>query len=697
MAEQLNDDPAKKTILFFHGPGGNGKSLLLKYLRKNICKRLTADQWQTAKAKSDEDLAHGLERLQSTQHLAVPSALLDFGLTLVGEAQPRDRFYGLLLLRKALGESAAGSVPNWKLTFPRYDFACIWYLHGKGKSSEEIKAMFPLGEAAGLATTLIDVVTQNPAGAVVNAFFSLVNPQVGQKLTLYLSKLGLSKEEFETIRGLDVDRELIERLPEYFARDLNAAMAEDHHPQRLALFFDTHEAFWGERRNLPREQDFFQDEWLRRLLRQLDLEKGIVAVVAGRDVPQWPMAKAVKPGTEIPEQYLRCVEVGNLSAADAVVFLQKVEIEDEALRDSLIVYASVVEDAVHPLHLGLCADVVLEAAHNGNSLSAANFATVPDAFDEKSAQLIERLLRYVDSDLRYAIHALSACRAFDFEIYQLLGEKLHFAGDRPSFNRLLRFSFVWQTEQRGTEWYRIHDLMRRLDDEKQVAAAHQVLAEHYQEESNLEAIYHINRLDWSQGIDLWANVFDETLKLSRYDLCCTLLDMRRELTISSYFQMGQISDLEGQYYKTLALYGEAQREYQEAIDAYEYDLQEDPNSTETLNNKGNSLQRLADLQAALSQHQDALDTYRQSIDAYDGALNRAPDYINALNNKGTTCLKYGFLCTQQNQPEKASEMISAGISGWDRSLELAPGNSALRERRNQIVAALEANNNSKEE
>ena len=61
----------------------------------------------------------------------MPSALLDFGLTLVGEAQPRDRFHGLLLLRKELGQLAAGSFPNRKLTFPRYDFACIWYLHSK--------------------------------------------------------------------------------------------------------------------------------------------------------------------------------------------------------------------------------------------------------------------------------------------------------------------------------------------------------------------------------------------------------------------------------------------------------------------------------------------------------------------------------------------------------------------------------------
>ena len=50
LAERLNDPP-RKEILFFHGAGGNGKSLLLKYLRTKVCKGLTAEQWQRAKAK----------------------------------------------------------------------------------------------------------------------------------------------------------------------------------------------------------------------------------------------------------------------------------------------------------------------------------------------------------------------------------------------------------------------------------------------------------------------------------------------------------------------------------------------------------------------------------------------------------------------------------------------------------------------
>ncbi|MEO0756227.1 MAG: tetratricopeptide repeat protein [Cyanobacteria bacterium J06648_16] len=668
LAERLND-PAQNQILFFYGPGGNGKSLLLRYLHKTMCKRLTAAQWQTAKALPDDQLAAKLATLPGTAHLPVPSALLDFGLTTLGEAQPKDRFYGLLLLRKALGESA--SEKGWRPALPRYDFACVWYLLQQGKSTEEIKSLFPL-DAAGFVTGLLAAATGSAGGAIVDSLFGFFGEGLGQKFALYQARLKLGKQDFEAIRGLDVNTDLIDRMPEFLALDLNAAMAEDGAPARIALFFDTHEAFWGEQRNLPREQYFLRDEWLRRLLRKLDLSAGIVAVVAGRDVPQWPGAKAVRPKTEIPESYLHAVAVENLAVADARAYLQKVGISDQALAESLMAYASVGPDAVHPLHLGLCADVVLEAAAAGTPLTAESFATVPAAFAEKSEQLIERLLRYVNDDLRYAIHALSACRAFNFETYRLLGEKLSFTADRPTFDRLVRFSFIRQNQQRGADWYSLHDLMRRLNEDAQVAAAHGVLAEAYQAEGNIEAIYHVNRLDWSQGVDRWVNRFDDALELSRYELCRTLLELRPELTVASDFKLGLISNAEGQYYQVLSQYPAAQREYQEAIDAYSRDLETAPDSTATLNNKGLALQSLADLQAALSQHQQAQQTYRESIAAYNAALERAPDDVGALNNKGNSLSRLADLQAALSQHQQAQQSYTDSIAAFDAALDRAP-------------------------
>jgi hypothetical protein len=125
LIERLNDDPAPQTILFFHGEGGNGKSLLLKYLQKNTCKRLISrTDWETVKVKSDRDLADIVTRLKPGTYYPVPTAFLDFGSKPLGDMQPQDRFFGLLTIRKDLAESAAGSAT---LKFRRFDFACVWY------------------------------------------------------------------------------------------------------------------------------------------------------------------------------------------------------------------------------------------------------------------------------------------------------------------------------------------------------------------------------------------------------------------------------------------------------------------------------------------------------------------------------------------------------------------------------------------
>lgn len=244
LAERINELP-KEEILFFHGAGGSGKSLLLRHLQKNVCKRLPADQWARWKMMPDDELAENLKALKATHYMSVPSAMLDFGPT-KGDEQPKDDFYGLLLLRRMLGEAVAGK--EYTLRFPRYDFACIWYLSQKGKSLDEIRSLFPLNEVAGFATTAVDAVTGNAFGAVLKAFIDFGMEGWGERLTLQLTKRGVDKEIQKRIRRLDPDRELIRELPGLFAEDLNVAMRSDRSPERIVLFFDTHEAFCGQER-----------------------------------------------------------------------------------------------------------------------------------------------------------------------------------------------------------------------------------------------------------------------------------------------------------------------------------------------------------------------------------------------------------------------------------------------------------------
>jgi hypothetical protein len=164
-----------------------------------------------------------------------------------------------------------------------------------------------------------------------------------------------------------------------------------------------------------------------------------VAVVAGREKPRW--AEATR--SAIPQQYLDSQLVGHFSPTDASDYLQKADIKDAALQ-------------------------------------------------------------HVDQEIEVAVHALSACRAFDFELYLKLGQTLHFHATRAAFFDILtRFSFVWQVQRRGENWYRIHDLLRRLGDEsgnETTHRAHQVLEQHYRERGEVaEAILSCQPLGLGAG------------------------------------------------------------------------------------------------------------------------------------------------------------------------------------------------------
>src|SRR5262249_32623362 len=99
-ASYLNDDPAKEQILFFHGDGGNGKTILLRFLRERCCKRLDADNWEYIKGLEGDDF---IENFTGAIGCAeVPSSLIDFAMEPRGEYRPKEAFSALLRMRRDL-------------------------------------------------------------------------------------------------------------------------------------------------------------------------------------------------------------------------------------------------------------------------------------------------------------------------------------------------------------------------------------------------------------------------------------------------------------------------------------------------------------------------------------------------------------------------------------------------------------------
>ena len=670
-ATYLNDSNSYQTILYFYGDGGNGKSLLLKFLREKCCKQLELETWTELKAKPDTELANIINCIQEANDWngakPVPSVLLDFGHQPREENQPQDPFYGLLMLRRFL--DVAASDLGYKLKFPLYDFACIWYLHKKGKSSEEIKRLFPLNEIAAFVAPLIDAVAQNPLGSLGKAILDIFAKDLSKKLTLYLQQRGLTAEQVDEISKKNLDIELINTLPRYFAQDLNVAMNGTNAPPRLVLFFDTHEAFWGTGRNVPEEKFFYQDEWLRRLLRALDLHSGIVVVVSGREFPRWDKA----PKFPIAKEYLDRQLVEELTTSDAAIYLQKAGIKDATLAAALINYASVNEQRVHPFYLGLCADVVLAAANRHVSMNAADFANVP-ATANKSRELVNRLLRYVDEEIRLAVHALSACRAFNLSLYLELGQLLHFHATEASFRILTSFSFVWQDKQRGENWYRIHDLLRRLDyssGNETTRNAHAILEQYYRARALVaEAIYHANRLSWEPAVDEWVEVLNAALRESNYEQCRQLLVVRSELLIESEFHLGKVSSGEGHYFGRLARYDEAFQEYLEAIALFERNLSINPNCVSTYNQKAIALARLGDLHSRLSNYEQAKQCYNQALATSEQAFRSAPEDFYVHKYSAITKKRLGELLCKLSQYAEALQSYQQAIAAYDEALSL---------------------------
>jgi tetratricopeptide (TPR) repeat protein len=355
------------------------------------------------------------------------------------------------------------------------------------------------------------------------------------------------------------------------------------------------------------------------------------------------------------------------------------------LADAVIRYASVNPDEswdnlqVHPFYLGLCAEVVLAERKRGIELLSSDFARIPK-LENKTEELTDLLLSYVDREVRAAVHSLSACRAFDEDLYIKLGAECHFLASRANFEILTSFSFVWKEPQRGEKWYRIHDLLRRLDsdrDNDKTRRAHEVLERYYRELGKAaEAIYHANRLDWERGVYEWVTVFEEALELSRYGECESLLAVRSELWIKSDFWLGRISKSEGDYYAQLARYAEAKQEYLEAVAAYDRELIITPDNEGTLNNKAIVLRKLGELQAQLTEFEAAKQSYSEAITASNSALRLAPASIDALNNKGMALQSLGNLQAGLSEFEAAKLSYSDAIAAFNSALLIAPDDIA---------------------
>lgn len=538
----LNEDPPPTRLLFLYGMGGNGKSLMLRYLEARCCVQLKAQDWIRVRELPDDELAAGLAGVKPAK--LVPVARIDFSARPAGENRPLEAFSGLFMLKRRLARFGVNT--------PRFDFAAVTYLHKLGFDlRQRLPELFPKSElslALGIADALLPV---SPL-QLTEQFYNAVNGRLDDLFTRKKVQQRLPKEEAQRILALLPEPDLLMEMPTIFAADLAAAVGPKGKHRRLVLLMDGHEAFSGEAiadpQSLVHAAALARDEWLRRLLGNLPLSQGVIAVISGRTRPLW----AAAPVSRIPDNFIDLVHVGNLSADDAMTYLEDAGVAGEELRRALVAYASD-RDGVHPYYLGLCADGALAAAARGQALDPRSFQTSAE-LAARNTEMAGRLLGWTQPHDEYRIMAVAACRSFTYETFCYLGEQLEFEHEWDDFARLVAFSFVRPLSggSAGTEArqaYVVHNLLRRALAglrPKQLRRTHQVLAAWYAATAvggdftaQLEQIYHQGQLRSRVGIAQWLAAMDVSLATGRYDHGRALISLLADLPQGSEADRGR--------------------------------------------------------------------------------------------------------------------------------------------------------------
>lgn len=279
--DRLHTNPTPEKIIYFQGAGGNGKSFLLDFLQIHCCKQLPED----IRARIQQEAKFSKAIVECGDFTSFPVVKHDFGLPDRDADRPLNPYYGLLMLRRNLAKAAQDC--GYKLAFPLFDFACLWYLRETNRLTEDkVRELFP-ADSLDILQESINLIQEIPGIGLAKVLLGIFNRKTAEWFTLYKAKYGLREEDINNIQRLDPERELINELPRFLARDLNLAMQQRQHPPRLIFFFDTHEKFWDEKRHTQGEQYFDRDEWLRYFLREIELTEGVIVFVAGREAPRW--------------------------------------------------------------------------------------------------------------------------------------------------------------------------------------------------------------------------------------------------------------------------------------------------------------------------------------------------------------------------------------------------------------------------
>ncbi len=559
LLEALYGMQVQDRILFLHGLSGTGKTLLLQDFR-NFCLHKVSRATRTQFIELE--LPERIEAFRISQSAdRFPTAYFDFALS---SFESRTVPSILCELRRMLETET--------LHFPLFEFALMHYLRITNQDlSETTKKLVPslfVDTTAFIADVfVVPVALPIPTlpgtikiGSTVKLAFNFFEKYLNRWWTEYSKHRVDLESDFNKVLELEYESEILAELPRLFAEDLNRArklISRDDPYGRIVLAFDSHDYVQGKAQLESNYEIFARDEWLRKLLLSLDLTSGILVVIAGQDCPNWQNA----PRCRIENSRVEFLNVTFLARADARDYLTLSGITESQFKEKLIDFASVEENEVHPLLLGLAANAAINTPDA--FADAAELTPISKDLEKAAKELIDRFLKHTDAETQLAVKALAVCRTFNFSLYEKLGECLKFAVSALRFEKLTRFSFVSELKP-GV--FSIHALLRKLitnDDELLlfIEKVESLLLKHFNDlekngiiDAEFEGLYFKNRLDSTAGIQLLSEKFEESLATGNLRRCESLVNVSFEFLATNSVDRAILSQIEGRFYSRLGNY-----------------------------------------------------------------------------------------------------------------------------------------------
>jgi tetratricopeptide (TPR) repeat protein len=560
--EILNNDKINNKILFVNGNGGNGKSVLLKFLYRKCSKILTQEEWEYIKElQNPQEFITNIAYAENAEDVAI--SLTDFSQDKYENPHPSDVLNILINIRKDLS--------NHGISLPIFDYACMLYLIKNGRK-DEISSKLP-NELADLMANIFDAINKSSTASIIKSAISLFDKHFYDKYLLLFKQLRITKEQLHEINCMDFKFEIINELPRLFAEDLNNWVKSNGKSKKIILLFDTHEAFYGYQKNFFQQFFIHGDKWLRHFLSKLDLATGILVIIAGRELPSWERVKDFK----IVSNDIHSYELRGFTKAEAVQYLTNVGIEEDLAIEKITSNAEINENDISPLYLATCAEILKNDLEDSNGFK---FELLKEKMTLINDDILMRLLCYVSDELYDSIRALSACRAFDWNIYCIVGGSLGFSTSPSKFNALVNFSFV---DKHDNNYYSINQLIRHIfhdQSDEMTLKSHGTLYKYYEKiEDNLsmdivDQIYHKCYLKLDQGISIWLKIFQHALLNDRIDICNELNKVLKEFNIKDNYDQGLLSFVLGMYFEKTLNYSGALQSYSNATDLLLIDLKE---------------------------------------------------------------------------------------------------------------------------